>query len=275
MSLFVDQLLLRLSDPAQLTQLLAPVGDTSHVRLRTLLSAVYELPFATIHDVRDVQIRRTVFQQPLFPPQYERGTWTQTTPDYTRTDVVHEVIDWQKPVWLDIFADVGLTLVVEVDSGAVESILTREVTGFNTLDEFRSRFRFIDLDAFMARHGLSTVEELREAFHYLITEVRLRALTPFDPTDPSTQHRYGLNVAILIRETVDVTAALRDAKLARTAVEHSLTYRREVDVAEVRTPYAPMVIFPEDALDGPLFTAEALQTFFAAEGILVVFVATA
>ena len=83
-----------------------------------------------------------------------------------------------------------------------------------------------------------------------------------------------MNVAILIRETVDVTAALRDAKLVRTAVERSLIYRLEVDVAEVRTPYAPMVIFPENALNGLPFTVDALQTFFATEGILAVFVAT-
>ena len=55
-------------------------------------------------------------------------------------------------------------------------------------------------------------------------------------------------------------------------MERALTFRQTVDVAEVRTPYAPLLVFPENALSGRPFTADALQGFFAKEHILTLFV---
>jgi hypothetical protein len=273
MSTFVDQLLLQFSDPAQLAQLLAPAADTTHQRTRALLSAMYDFPdSSTIHEVQSVDVRAIEVQRPLLPPGYTRGTWTQTIPSHTRTDVVYETKDGLEPVWLDVSAEVSLVLVLEMDPGQVESITTRALADFNTLDEFRDQFRFIDLDAFMAEHDITTVEELRERYHYLLTEVRLRAPGPFDPNDPANAQRYTLNVAILIRETIDVQAALRDAKLARLALEDGLTYRHEVDTVEVRTPYAPVVVFPEGAFGGLPFDADAVRNVMAAEGVLALFV---
>ena len=62
MSLFIDQMLLQLSDPAQLVQLLAPSTDTKHTGLLTLLNTVYGFQFATIHDVHNVTVQQTEFQ---------------------------------------------------------------------------------------------------------------------------------------------------------------------------------------------------------------------
>jgi hypothetical protein len=59
-----------------------------------------------------------------------------------------------------------------VDEGKVATILTRDL--WFTLAEFRNNFRFIDLDAFMAKHSISTVEELRAAYQYLLTEIHGR-----------------------------------------------------------------------------------------------------
>jgi hypothetical protein len=272
MSLFVDQAVLRFSAPARLIELLAPAGDPTHIRLRSLLDAMYDLPFATLHDVFDVEVRRIELQRPLFSPDRTHGNWTQTIPSHIRTDVVYESLNDAEPVWLDISAEVSLTLVLEVDANEVESILTRQIDEFNTLDEFRAHFRFIDLDAFMANHGFTTVEELRKQYHYLLTEIRLRTPEPFNPDDPANQHRYSLNLVVLIRDTIDVAAALRDVKLAQNILKRALTYRREVDEAEVRTPYAPLIIFPESALTDLPFSADDLQSLFAAERILVLFV---
>lgn len=272
MSLFVDQLLVQLRDPAQLTQLIAPASDPTHTRLRTLLDAVYEMPFATIHDVRDVQVRRTEFEQPVFPPKRTQGTWTQTMPHYARTDVTYEGGDVLTPTWLDLSAELGLTLVLEVESGEVASILTRAVDGFNTLDEFRARFRFFNVDAFMADNQIATFAELKERAQYLVTEIQLKPPGPFNPDAPGNQHRYTLNLAVFIRDVVDVAATLRQAKLARIALERALTFRRETETAAVRTPFAPLALFPEAALAGLPFTAGALTTFFASEGVLALFV---
>ncbi|MFE5813184.1 hypothetical protein ACFQ6S_07255 [Streptomyces sp. NPDC056479] len=272
MSEFVDQQMVRLSDPAQLTSLVDPPGDPQHGRVRALLGAAYTMEFATIHGVSDVQVRQTEFQRPVFPPRRTAGTWFQTMPPYTRTDLALERHDPTAPVWVDLAAELGLTLLLDIDVGDVQSVLSHEITDFATLDEFRSRFRFIDLDAFMAKHDITTVEELREAFHYLITEVRLRFPGPFDPNDPANRHRYDLKLAILIRETLDVAAALRDAKLARTAMERAIVPQPRSDGTEVRTPYAPVLLFPVAAVPGPPLTQSVLESFFASEGVLTLFV---
>ena len=272
MSLFTDQLLLQLGDSAQLIQLLAPASDTTRTGLRLLLTAVYDLPFATIHEIQGIEVRRREMERPIFPLTHTSGTWTRSNPSYMRTDVAYQALNGAEPTWVDVAAEVDVTLVLEMDGGQVASILTREITEFETLDDFRAHFRFIDLDAFMARHGITTVEELKEAYHYLLAEVRLRTPGPFDPTSPENRHRFTLGVAILLREAIDVAATLRDAKLVREVAERTLTYHREkTGGAEVRTPYAPLVVFPEAALASVPFTRDALQTFFAAEGILALF----
>ncbi len=260
MSQFVDRLLLQLSDPVQLIQLLDPPGDANHTRLRTLLNTMYDLEFATIHDIRNVKVQQVEFQRLLLPIHRTHGTWTQLIPSYMRTDVVYEGSKRLEPIWLDVAANLGLTLLLEIDVGEVESVVVKAIENFKTLDEFRAHFLFIDLDAFMKEHDITTVEQLREHAHYLLTEIQLRKPAPFDPNNPANLHSYTLNVAILIRETIDVTAVLRDIKLARIVIERSLSYRREFDGAEVLTPYAPIVIFSQTALGGLPFDADALQT---------------
>jgi hypothetical protein len=272
MSAFVDQQMVQLSDPTQLAALVDPAGDPNHTRVRMLLGNVYTMEFATIHGVSNVQVRQTEFQRLFFAPSRVSGSWTQTIPGYTRTDLALERHETTHPVWVDLAVVLDLTLLLEIDSGEVESILTREITGFATLADFQSRFRFIDLNAFMSEHGITTVDELREAFHYLLTEIRLRALPPFNPEDPANQHRYQLKLAIFIRDVLDVAAALRDAKLVRTVLERALVFHGEVEGAEVRTPYAPVLIFPAAAVPGAPLTQAALEAFFAAEGVLALFV---
>ncbi len=272
MSLFVDQLLLQLSDPAQLIQLLAPATDMNHARLITLLRAVYDFQFATIQGVvGDPKVLQVEPERLLLTTHRTQGTWTQTIPSYGRTDVLYEGSDKLEPIWLDLTAEVGLTLLLEVDTGAVESILIQPIEGFKTLDEFKAYFHFIDLQAFMAEHGITTVEELREYAQYLITQIQLQQPPQFDPNDPANLHSYTLNVAVLIRDTIDVAAVLHDIKLARAVTERVLAYRREFDGNEVLAPYAPVVIFPKAALTGLPFTDTTLQSFFENQGVLVLF----
>lgn len=272
MSLFVDRLLMQFSDPAQLTEFLESLDAPSHEPLLTLLGAMYELPYATIHDVRTLEVNRTELQRPLFPPKRIRGNWTQTIPNHTRTDVMYEDLEESEPIWLDATVEMQVTLTLEIDAGEVEAILTQQIDEFSTLDEFRAHFRFFDLETFMAEHAISTVADLRERYHYLLTEIRLRAPKPFNPDDPANQYRYPLNLAILIRDVIDVAETLRDVKLAQKALQRAMTYRQGFNEAEVRTPYAPLVIFPEDALASLPFEADDLRPLFATEGILVWFI---
>ncbi|GHE97699.1 hypothetical protein [Streptomyces fumanus] len=271
MSAFVDEQMVRLRDPAQLAALVDPPGDTEHARVRALLAAMYTMDFATVRDVSDLHVRQVEFQRPVVAARRTSGNWFRSTPAYTRTEVALEQRDPLAPLWVDLSAEIDVTLLLEVDGGAVESVVTREITGVTSLDDFRSRFRFLDVDAFLRKHDITTVEELREAFQYLLTEIHLRAPGPFDPDDPANRHPYELRLAMLIRDTVDVASLLRDAKLARAAVE-SAVLPGEAGGAEIRTPYAPVLLIPAAVAPGGPLSTTALESFFAAEGVLALFV---
>lgn len=275
MSSFVDRLLVQFGDPAQVAQVLAPPGDAAKARLRALLDAVYDQPFAVVHDVRDLQVRRTEFQRPVAPPRRRRGTWTQTSPSYARTEVSTDELAPGATAWIDVVAEVDVSLLLELDPGEVESIFVGAIEGFQTLDEFKARFQFLDLDAFLERLGITTVEELKARYQTLLAEVRLKPPAPFDPNDPANLRRYPLRVAILIREALDVAALLREAKLLRAALEGSVAFRAEFDAAEVRSPYALLIVLPEASLAGQPWTADALGAFFAAERVVVAFLTPA
>lgn len=277
MSAFVDAQLVRLTTPGGLAALLAPAGDPQRTRLRTLLGAAYDISFGTIHAIPDVTVRSIEVERPVFPPERTRGTWTATIPTYTRTEVAEERVDLREPVWLDLVAEVDVTLVLEFDAGEVERIVTREIAGFQTLDEFKQRFQILDfnllnLDRLLDELGVSTVDDLREQYHHLLTEIHLKQPGPFDPADPANRRRFKLQLAVLIHESFDLVRVVREAKLARTMLERSLTYREQVGEVEVRTPYAPLLIFPKSALTDPTFGENDVQRLVSAEGISAVFV---
>jgi hypothetical protein len=275
MSLFVDRLLVQLSDPVRLSQVLLPAIDPAPTRVRRLVDAAYAFPFATVQDVNLVTISRIETEQPIFPPQRTRGTWTQTIPSHQLTDVAYEGDGPLQPFWLDVAAELQLKLLLEADPGAVDTLFTSEIADFATLADFRARFSFLNVDELLSRHNITTVDELREHYHFLQTEIRLRAPAPFDPTDPANQHAFALNVAFLIRETLDVRAVLQEAKLLRAALERAIAFRRDLGPAELLTPYALVVILPDASLTGQPLTANDLAALFTAERILVLFLTPA
>jgi hypothetical protein len=272
MSEFLDRLLVELNTPANLVQLLDPPGDANHTQLRGLIDASFSFEFGTIHDVRNVQVMSTELERPIAPLWQTSGTWTQTTPSFSRTDVRYERAEAASMVWLDVVASISLTLLLEVDAGAVASVVTREIDQFNSLAEFQARFQFLDMNAFMAQIGVSSFEELKSRHRYLLTEIRGNQPPAFDPNDPANLHSLMLGVALLVRDTLDVGGGLRDAKLARRTMDRALAFTPGSDVADARTPYAPVVVFPQSAVAGPPLTAAAVQALFAAENLLALFV---
>lgn len=272
MSAFADQVMVSLSDPVALRDLVAPATETGQQRIRRLFARVYSLPSAVLHDVLKVEVESTEFQRPLFPFRHTSGTWTQTQPDHRRTDVSYDMIDLRGPHWLDVSASLALTVVLEVDPGEIESIRSVDIESFATLAEFRARFRYFDLDAFLARHGISTVEELRRAYRYLLTEVTLRPSPEFDPADPANQRRFELRVAFLIRDAIDVTEALRSARLTGEIGDRVLPYRRSSGGLDATAPYGTVVVFPAAAVPDTGLSQPQLEQFFDAAGVLAVFV---
>jgi hypothetical protein len=132
---------------------------------------------------------------------------------------------------------------------------------------------FFDLQGFMALHGITTVEELRNSTSFLIGQFRYQPAAPFNPNDPANTFMLPLTVPVLVRETTDLAAGLRDAKLARIALERNLGYVRDAGAtagpAEIKAPFVPTVVMPPPA-SGTLNSSDA-QSLFAAEGVLLLF----
>ncbi|MEJ3748611.1 hypothetical protein WEI85_35690 [Actinomycetes bacterium KLBMP 9797] len=275
MSAFADRVMVSLTDPAHLRELVAPAADAGHQRIRRLFARVYSLPSAVLRDVLTIEVASTEFQRPLFPRRHTSGTWTRTQPDHRRTDIASDEVDLRAPHWLDVSARLTLTVVLEVDPAEIESIRSVEIENFTTLAEFRAHFRYFDLDAFLARHGISTVAELRRAYHHLLTEVTLRPAPEFEPADPANQRRFDLPLAFLVRDAIDLTEALRAARHAGEIADRVLPYRRSAGhagEADATAPYATVLVFPAAAVPATGMSQASLEQFFDAAGVLAVFV---
>jgi hypothetical protein len=270
-STFGDASLMALSDDAQLIALLNPPADATHEAIRALVLAMYDMPYVTVHDVVSVDVRHSELARPAFPPRENRGDLTRTSPQYIRTDLRFDEVDRLTPLWIDLAAELDVTLLVEFDNGAIETIAARALEDFTTLDQFRAAFSFIDLDAFMTRHGLTTVDDLRAAFDYLKLELRMRAPAAFDPNDPANRMRFTVNVALLFRDTLDVGDSLRAAKLARAVLERTVVTPADSEAASALRPFVPAVVFPATVLQGAPFTEAQVQALFARENIVAIF----
>jgi hypothetical protein len=269
MSQFVDQLLLQLSQAEQLQQLLTTTDNAQHDNMRFLLDTTYHHEFATIESIQSFVVKQVEAQRLLPTIQSIQGTWTQTLPGYTRTEVAYESAGKQAPLWLDLAAELELTLTLQVDPGGVESMVIQSVGDFQTLDEFKARFSPLDLTGFLTEHHITTVEQLRE-FQYLLAEVKLKQ--PPGPSDTANGVKLTLSLAILLRDTIDIAAALRDIKLIRSLSGHTQTFKREAVGGEVVAPYAHLVLFSRAALSGlPTSFESDMQALFKREGVLALF----
>lgn len=204
MSAFGDRALLALSDPVALGALLSPTGGSGDQRVRTMLASVYDLSAVRLDTITDARVREIALQRPLFPTGRQDGAWSQLVPSYTRTELTLTVPEPTRPVWIDLRAAIDVTLVAEIDPAGAESVVTRAFDDFATFDEFRARFTFFDLDAFLAEHGISTVEELKDAFDYVVAEIQLRTPPPFDPDDPANTHTLPVTLAAVVVDPFDL-----------------------------------------------------------------------
>ena len=270
MTAFRDRALLALSDPATLAALLAPADGSGAERIRTMLAATYDLSAARVDSVGAVRVRTVALQRPLFPTGRHDGAWTQLVPSYARTELSLTVPAPAEPVWIDLLAGIEVTLVSEMDPGGVESLVSKGFDDFSTLDEFRARFAYFDLDAFLAEHGISTVEQLRDAFDYVVTEIRLRTPGVFDPADPANTHTLPVSLAVVIVDPVDLTAGLRATRLIREAARGLNGKPPPGLPVEVTEAYATAVVVAPESLPDGLGAAD-VERLWAADGVIGLF----
>ncbi|MGW7528509.1 hypothetical protein [Streptomyces sp. NPDC054783] len=269
MGQFSDTVLLSLSDPDRLKAALVPANDTTGIL--TLLHAIHEFTFARLDQVQDVTIGDIALQQPFFPSRRITGDLTRTSPSYCRSDLRLDVA--HEPIWADLLVRVHAEVIAEVEPGGAESVVTRMVDAVDTLDDFRRQVPFLDVDEFMSRHGLATVDDLRNAHEYLVTEYRLRTPPPFDPVDPGNAYRLEIPLAVLAMDSLDLTGGLRAAKQLRAATEDVLTPARPSALSEAKAPYAVAVVFPAAPAPSPSPDPQVkdITQLFAREDVLSLF----
>lgn len=270
MSAFRDRALLALSDPVALGALLSPADGAGERRVRTMLGSAYDLAAVRLDTVADARVREIALQRPLFPTSRRDGAWSQLVPAYTRTELTLNVPEPTRPVWVDLLATVDVTTVAEVDPAGAESVVTRAFDDFTTFDEFRARFTFFDLDAFVTEHGISTVEELKDAFDYVVAEIRLRTPPPFDPADPANTHTLPVTLAAVVVDPFDLAEGLRATRLVREAARPLIGPPPAGLPAEVTEAYATAVVLAADGLPDGLAAAD-VERLYAAEGVVALF----
>jgi hypothetical protein len=269
MTVFGDHALRVLSDPATLGGLLRPSGDAGG-RVRTMLGATYDLTAARIDRVVGVRARNVALERPLFAVGRQDGTWSRLVPTYTRTEVSLAVPAPAEPLWVDLLARLDVTVVAEVDPSGAEAVLSRAFDDFATLDDFRARFAFFGLDAFLAEHRIGTVEELRHAFDHVVTEIRLRTPARFDPDDPANTHTLPVTLAAVIVDPFGLTTGLRATRLVREAAKAAVGPAPTCIPTEATAAYATAVVATADGLPGGLTAAE-VERLYAAEGVVTLF----
>ncbi len=204
MGVVQDRALSQLADPRALAGLLTP-----HAQF--LIEQSYELEHERIDSVKDLRVTTARIAHLLLSPRIHQGSWSQILPSPTRSDFRWEA-DSSAPEWIDVLAELEIDVVAQTDPGGLESLVVRALDDFSTLDEFRAQFRYLDVDAFMAAHGLTTVEDLREAGEYLRMEARLRRPPEFDPTHPANSRTVPVTAAVLLGDVDDVLGVLRAAR---------------------------------------------------------------
>lgn len=273
MTVFGDRALRELSDPDVLGSLLLPADDVAGSRVRTMLAATYDLSAARIDQVSSVHVRTVRLQRPLFPVGRQDGSWSQLVPSFTRTELTLTLPAPAAPLWIDLLAGIDVTVVTEVDPSGAEAVLSKAFDTFTTLDEFRARFAFFDLDAFLAEHHISTAEELRDAFDYVVTEIQLRRPGTFDPDDPANRHTLPVTLAAVIADPFDLAAGLRATRLVREAAK-GLTGPVPAGLpVEAAEAYATAVVVAADGLPNGLTETEVAQ-LYGKEGVVSLFVPT-
>ncbi len=266
MATFIDRALVWLHDPGTLGALLRGAPATSYPHLERLVAAVFDPAGVTIDRIVGATVTNVAPMRALAVTDRVELNWQQHQPSFQLADVRGTFTRSGTEVWADLYATLRLDLVAEVDPGGIESAVSSSIGNITSLADFQSRFRFLDLDDFLARMRISTVEELRESAEYLLTEVRLRQLPPFDPTDPANASSVTLDVAVAVREERDLAAGLQAARRLRAAGRTADPGRSDPVFGPALHPYALAVVLPPAAA-GDL-DDDAVDALFGAAGVL-------
>lgn len=268
---FVDRALLQLHEIAALERLLKGSTAGPYPHLERLITSVFDDSTVGIDRIEDVTVLSAEPFVKIPATTAIRGTLTTSQPTYAQSEARAELTAQNGP-WAHLIARALLRVVIEADAGVIESVAMSSIDNITDLDDFASRFRYIDLPAFLGAHKITTVEQLRESAQYLLAEIRLAQPPPFDPSDPANSYDVELDIAFAICGELDLAAGLVAARqLAAAGTSRAPGPRNDV-LGVARHAFAVAVIFPQIPGAGRQPTAAQVDALFAAAGVLPLFV---
>lgn len=270
MAQFADRAIAQLHLPGALATLLTGPPAATYPRLARLVDEVYDAEGVDLDRITGATVLSVRPEHPLTGADRVTLTWLQQQPSYVTGDLRGLIQRAGAEVWADLYATVSLDVVAAVDPGGIESAVTHAIENVTSLADFRSRFRYLDLDAYLARRRITTVEELRESAEYVLAEVRLRPAPAFDPADPANAHTVTLDVAVAVLDERDLVAGLRAARRLRAAGAAGPPGSADPTLGRPVRPFAVAVVLPAKVTAGQPSDA-SVDALYAAAGVLPLF----
>lgn len=270
MAEFADRVLAQLHAPSALATLLTGPPAATYPHLARLISEVYDIDGVELGDITGATVLGVRTEYPLAGADKVILTWQQQQPTHANADLRGLVERAGAEVWADLYATVSIDVVAVVDPGGVESAVTRAIENVTSLADFRSRFRYLDLDEFLARRRVTTVEELRRSAEYVLAEVRMKPPPVVDLTDPANARAITLDLAIAVLDERDLVAGLRAARRLRAAGAAGPPASADAILGRPVRPFAVGVALPATAAVGQPADAD-VEALFAAAGVLPLF----
>lgn len=266
---FVDRALLQLHQPAALETLLKASSAAPYPRLQRLITAVFGEQGTSIDRVDDISVAAVEPFVRIPITTALRGALTTTQPAYAQTEARAELTG-ASGCWAHLIAKTLLRVVVQTDGSGIESVVMSSIDDITDLDDFASRFRYLDLPSFLRERRITTVEQLRESAHYLLAEIRLKRPPALDPDDPANSYRVEVDVAVTIVADLDLAAGLQAARELEAAGESRAPGPASDVLGVARRPYATAVVLPQPVASGDPSEAQ-IDALFAQAGVLPLF----
>lgn len=266
---FVDRALLQLHQPAALEDLLKGSADGPYPHLERLITTVFGETTASIDRIEDISVIDAEPCVQIPAVTRIRGTFTTSQPAYAQSEARGELAVPGGP-WAHLIARTLLRVVIETDDGGIESVVMSSIDNITDLADFASRFRYIDLPAFLNARKITTVEQLRDAAQYLLAEIRLTQPPQFDPNDPTNSYSVEVDVACTVLAELDLAAGLMAARDLMTAGSERAPGPGNPVLGVAQHPFAVAVIFPQ-AQGQAHPTSAQVDALFAKAGVLPLF----
>lgn len=281
MSIFADQMLLRFLEDAFVKNLLE-----NQLGLTPLFNLIYEVDDFELKEIHLERVQRRQLEMPVFETIRTSGTEERIMPNPERVQVNRAQPRNGRLSWVDVFLEILLATKVHKTGAAIERItvenLIEKLDGVASLSELKAKLKAMYPDnvveaCFREMH-INSVEEFKRRGNLFLKFV-YKAPLPYDPNDPQNARSFRVNVCVQFQPELKILDALQNAKLCRSILENERDFVETIDGGDIRTPYAFVVIFPENvvvnnAIPG-LNTAQikaGIKALFVAEKMLALFV---